>query len=706
MRKILVTIFIITSSIVTYAILQFNKSKQEQQLLRATDIYVRAYNTVYAEKKQLTKLILSGALRKADIPNRLSKLSSATKEQKDKIREDIYNDLKTRYKYLKTLGVKQFHIHLSNNNSFLRIHKREKYGDNLSDIRATVAYVNKNHKPIDSVEEGKAYYGVRFVYPISLQDKHLGSIEISFGVDAITASIMKQYYVLSNIYINTDIADKKNFKENKDYPYKPSHYNGYYCDMLALKEFKKISRKDIGKLKPSEFTQLRILNAGKKDQPSSLYGKSVNAVFTIIPLINKFTKENIGFIVIRSKGENIILSDNYIYAIISLIIILLALGFSLLFTLLNKKKELKIEIENKTKEQNQLLSIFNKGDTVLFKWNNDKQWSVNHVSSSVIKLLGYKPNDFYENNISYDECIYDEDLDKVHAEVMEASKLNTDDYFQHQPYRVISKSGDIKWVLDYTLVIRDKNKNIIHYLGHISDITDLRKKEAQMVKSEKMAAMGEMIGNIAHQWRQPLTQLSSILINIELHFDKNKLTKKKFVDKMEEANEQISFMSNTIDDFRNFFASGKEKKDYKIEEVIELLTHLMNASLYKNNIKLIIDIQTNFNLNDYPNEVTQALVNIVSNARDVLLEREIKNKLITIKTFIHKNNNIITIEDNAGGVDKRNLSRIFEPYFSTKHASIGTGIGLYITKTIIEENNNGKITIDNVNNGAIFTIIF
>ncbi len=257
---------------------------------------------------------------------------------------------------------------------------------------------------------------------------------------------------------------------------------------------------------------------------------------------------------------------------------------------------------------------------------------------------------------------------------------------------------------------------IFIYIIYKKDLKLQEKNEKLLIHQNKLASMGEMIGNIAHQWRQPLTQLSSILINIDLHYEKKKLTKEKLLQKIDEANEQISFMSNTIDDFRNFFSSGKSKKKYAIQEVIEVSNHLLSASLDKNNIKLIVDIQDNFVLEGYLNEVIQAFVNIINNARDVFIQRDTKNKIITIKTFIQNDKNIITIQDNAGGINITPIDKIFEPYFSTKHANVGTGIGLYMTKTIIEKNNNGKIFVKNFydksdsnsddNNGAIFTIVF
>jgi len=234
---------------------------------------------------------------------------------------------------------------------------------------------------------------------------------------------------------------------------------------------------------------------------------------------------------------------------------------------------------------------------------------------------------------------------------------------------------------------------------------EANEKERLLAHQSRLASMGEMIGNIAHQWRQPLTEISSILINLELHFEKNKLTKDKFRIKVKEANEQISFMSKTIDDFRNFFASKKQRQTYKISDVLESVHRLLEASLKNNNIHLNIVIIDNYEVFGFPNEISQALLNIVSNAKDILLERKIDDAKISIKVMADNDKKIITIEDNAGGIKVEPIEKIFEPYFSTKHAKSGTGIGLYMTKTIIEKNNHGKILVSNMKHGALFTII-
>jgi len=235
---------------------------------------------------------------------------------------------------------------------------------------------------------------------------------------------------------------------------------------------------------------------------------------------------------------------------------------------------------------------------------------------------------------------------------------------------------------------------------------ELNEKERLLTHQSKLAGMGEMIGNIAHQWRQPLTQLSSILINLELQQEHGKLDPKRMKEKINEANEQIQYMSGTIDDFRHFFLPDKEKEMFAVSEPIDRVTKLLDASLRNNAIDLKIVIEKDFHLNGYPNEIAQALLNIISNAKDILRERKISDARITLHAYEETDKKILTICDNAGGVAPEAIERVFDPYFSTKHASTGTGVGLYMTKIIIEKHNHGIITVHNTQEGACFTLIF
>ncbi len=231
-----------------------------------------------------------------------------------------------------------------------------------------------------------------------------------------------------------------------------------------------------------------------------------------------------------------------------------------------------------------------------------------------------------------------------------------------------------------------------------------RQNEQILMQQSKLAAMGEMIGNIAHQWRQPLTRLSLIVQNISIAYENNKLNK-GFIKKSEKsALEQIEFMSNTIDDFREFFAPNRDKELFCIEDILKEALKLQSASIKHNNISLNLEIQHCLKVYGYKNEFAQVILNIINNAKDAFIERDIKNRKIWIKTIKIDNYINISISDNAGGIDEKNIDSIFEPYFTTKFKSMGTGIGLYMSKVIIQKHMNGTISVKNIKDGAQFTI--
>ena len=235
---------------------------------------------------------------------------------------------------------------------------------------------------------------------------------------------------------------------------------------------------------------------------------------------------------------------------------------------------------------------------------------------------------------------------------------------------------------------------------------DLRLKEKTnmlMMSQNRLASMGEMIGNISHQWRQPLAQVGSILINLELHSDKDKLTKEKLTQKIKEANEQLSFMSSTIDDFKNFFVPNTSSKEFSAQEVIFRAQKLLSASLERYVIHVNVDIQDNFVRFGRPNEIVQVLINIMNNAKEAFLTHDIKERNIEICAFLDNGIPVITLQNNAGPIDDAILEKIFDPYFTTKESS--SGLGLYMSKMIIEKNG-ANIRVENVSDGVIFTIIF
>ena len=212
-----------------------------------------------------------------------------------------------------------------------------------------------------------------------------------------------------------------------------------------------------------------------------------------------------------------------------------------------------------------------------------------------------------------------------------------------------------------------------------------------LVHQSKLASMGEMLGNIAHQWRQPLTRMGYILMNIESKDRENRHKKK-----LEEASLQLEFMSQTIDDFRDFYRPKKEKESFGLVEETQKVIALLNL----NEIEVELKAKEEITIVNYKNEYKQVILNLLVNAKDVLLQRAISSPKITIEV----NQKYLSISDNAGGIELENIQKVFEPYFSTKRD--GLGIGLYMSKTIIEKNMGGKIEVENSEQGALFRFLF
>ncbi len=237
------------------------------------------------------------------------------------------------------------------------------------------------------------------------------------------------------------------------------------------------------------------------------------------------------------------------------------------------------------------------------------------------------------------------------------------------------------------------------------EITKQREQEQLLIQQSKLAAMGEMIGNIAHQWRQPLNTLSLIIQNIQFTYENGKLDDDFFNKSTKKVKNLTLSMSKTIDDFRYFFKPNRCKEVFALTSSIKKSIELVNAALIHNQINLKLDFaEKAIFLYGYSNEFSQALLNILTNAKDALLEKDISEKQIYIQTNIKDKYCKIEIFNNGNRIDEKIVEKIFEPYFTTKIDSQGTGIGLYMTKTIIEKNMNGKISIKNRENGVSFII--
>jgi C4-dicarboxylate-specific signal transduction histidine kinase len=265
-------------------------------------------------------------------------------------------------------------------------------------------------------------------------------------------------------------------------------------------------------------------------------------------------------------------------------------------------------------------------------------------------------------------------------------------------YRIKRRNGEIRWIDSRG----NFNKEGTAVIGTIQDITENKQLEIEkkqqdeiLYQQSKMAAMGEMLGNIAHQWRQPLSTISTAATGAKLQKEMNCLSDEQLNSSLTTINESAQYLSRTIDDFRGFFNPSNTKEvEFKIADTINKALNLVSSQFVSKEIDIIQNIE-NLKLISLENELIQVLVNVLNNSRDILIKGDTQKRLIFINTYRKEKLMYIEILDNGGGIDKKIINKIFEPYFTTKHQSQGTGIGLYMSQDIIKNHLKGDIIATN-----------
>ena len=217
--------------------------------------------------------------------------------------------------------------------------------------------------------------------------------------------------------------------------------------------------------------------------------------------------------------------------------------------------------------------------------------------------------------------------------------------------------------------------------------------------------MGEMIEHIAHQWRQPLSQVNSAVLVVDALLERHGLEDTQIEFKLSEIESLTKYMSMTINDFKNFFVEEKQKFFFRLKDVINYVVDIAWFSLNNKDISLSVHVDDNINMRNYANELQQVILVLINNARDVLEIEQVEDPEIMIDVESSTHHVTIKVSDNAGGIDESILDKVFDPYFTTKQATNGTGLGLYISKMIIEESMEGSLSVKNSDKGAEFSIV-
>jgi signal transduction histidine kinase len=340
-----------------------------------------------------------------------------------------------------------------------------------------------------------------------------------------------------------------------------------------------------------------------------------------------------------------------------------------------KLKEMKDEVEERNEE---LKLLFDTTMEAIIVFKDDKIIDCNQIA---LDLFKFKSKDFLlQKDIDYlnlDKKI----LNKIQTKPIETSITRED------------KSIFIALINIKNTTIKSQNFKILT----IVNINDLKRKEALLAEQTKLAAMGEMIGNIAHQWRQPLNIISVASSGIKLKKELDTLNDETLFEALKLISETTEHLSNTIDVFKDFLKENKERSLFNLSQNIFNNISLIETILNEHKIKIDLDLDDSIYIYNFANEFSQAIINILHNAADALSLKIKENKLRVIKIITKQKNDMVSIEiiDNAGGVGDEIINKIFEPYFTTKHKFQGTGLGLYMTRKIIQTSMKGKICVYN-----------
>ena len=330
---------------------------------------------------------------------------------------------------------------------------------------------------------------------------------------------------------------------------------------------------------------------------------------------------------------------------------------------------------------------------LLIKFNH--QYIITNVSKAYLKLLECSDKDLlFYNFFEYQKLYIDEKLKNLILQHIKEKKVF------HFENALLSLRGE-ELILAFTLVPEyDSYANHIGFILFMQNITNNKKviqQQEKLLATSRSAAMGEMISMIAHQWRQPLSVINTILANLQIKQELDTLQEVDLKTSFKKIIETVDYLSHTIDDFKNYFKPNKLIQTVTLSEIMNNSTLFLFEEMKLLDIKYTQSLDEKLTIKTYKNELIQCIINILKNSIDAFKESNIEEKTITLKVKQETTLISLCFIDNAGGINSHILKKVFEPYFSTK-AKNGTGLGLYMTKTIIEKHLNGKITLQSANN--------
>jgi PAS domain S-box-containing protein len=382
-------------------------------------------------------------------------------------------------------------------------------------------------------------------------------------------------------------------------------------------------------------------------------------------------------------------------------------------------------------------------------WDWNPKTNEVYFSKRWKEMLGYSDDEISNHLQEWSDRVHPDDMEQVRQDIDDHLKGKSDYYVNE--HRLRCKDGSYKWILDRGKALFDEAGEPYRVTGFHTDITERKKLESELKtmlltpeeesftdlsdnmklqhtnselelrlkkeirkrqESEKLllqhtrqAAMGEMMSMIAHQWRQPITAIGLSTDNIALDVALGSLNESELQENLKMIRQQVDYLSQTIDDFRDFFLPNKTREQVLVSDALKAALRIIGKSLENRGIQIVKQFEDRSSIPSYKNELVQVFLNLLKNAQDILGERNVKQPRIVLETIEQETSIEVRVTDNGGGIPAEHIMRVFEPYFTTKDQYNGTGLGLYMSKTIIEDHCRGTLRVENIDDGARFTLI-
>jgi PAS domain S-box-containing protein len=463
----------------------------------------------------------------------------------------------------------------------------------------------------------------------------------------------------------------------------------------AINKQKLLDIKIAGKLKDN--WNFRISSKNKNPELNSIFQKVINS----LTIDEKDKIQNKWSSILFEQGVDYTLLYKIILPIVVILIyIILYLWNVKLKRAIKKRKKTSIKLENSLRNFQVLVNSTIEALVIL-----DEKHICIDLNDAAVKLFDLKTkSDLLGRDL----------LDFVSFESIEnvKSKINLDVNEAYEVTLIKSDGSSFPALVKGQNSIRD-NKTI--RIASIIDLSELKQKDKMLQQQSSLAQMGEMISMIAHQWRQPLGAIAASAISVKAKIDLNsydlnsKKGQEEHINFLEDTFNNIELyvknLSTTIDDFRNFYKPNKQKELIDVNKPISQALNIIKVSICSKGVEINVDLNSTKKIEIYNSEMMQVILNLLKNAADNLEEYKIKNPEISVNSYDLAGSTVIEVIDNGSGISNDVINKVFEPYFSTKNSKNGTGLGLYMSKIIIEDHHNGKFSVDCANGYTIFTIV-